>query len=64
MLDNMFSNLDYCVSSFEPLNLCIKLEATDAKYDFCIVKWAGIEESAFEAILYFLHSWKTIHSYI
>ena len=56
MLDNIFTNLGCCISSFESLDLCIKLEAANTKYDFCIVKWAGIEKSAFEAILYFLHS--------
>ena len=37
-------------------NLCIELEATDAKYDFCIVKWPGIEKPALVAILHFFHS--------
>ena len=56
MSRNMFTIL---VAAFLVLNhndLCIKLEATDAKYDFCIVKWSGIEKPALVAILHFFHS--------
>ena len=56
MSRNMFTIL---VAAFLVLNhndLCIKLEATDAKYDFGIVKWSGIEKPALIAILHFFHS--------